>query len=82
MKIEYKVREVKRYIVTRYHESDNGGSCGVDAKGEFDNPNIAYEVAYALCKDDHERLGYPPADERIQYPDRTYCTPESPPNYR
>jgi hypothetical protein len=29
---------------------------------------MAYAVGYALCKAEHDRLGWPPADERIQYP--------------
>lgn len=70
-KIEYRVRPVTRYIITRYAERDNGepltkGSVG--GKGEYENADVAYEVAYALCKAEHERLGLPPGDERIQYP--------------
>lgn len=72
MKVEYKVRPVTRYNVTRYTPDDAGngrasGSC--ETKGEYLNPEIAYEVAYALCKAEHERLGYAPGDERIQYPE-------------
>lgn len=65
--IEYRVRPVTRYIVTRYHDLDDGRS-GVETKGEFDNAETAHEVGYALCKDEHERLGYPTGDERIKYP--------------
>ena len=68
-KIEYRVRPVTRYIVTRF-ESDgtasNGGSCV--GRGEYDNAATAYEVGYALCKAEHEKLGWEPGDERIQYP--------------
>jgi len=67
-KIEYRVRPVTRYIVTRYHNEGDGGSAGVETKGEFDNADIAYEVGYALCKDEHQRLGYSLGDERIKYP--------------
>lgn len=65
-KIEYRVRPVERYIVTRY----KGGiaSSGIEGRGEFDNFETAYEVAYALCKAEHDRLGWPLGDERIQYP--------------
>lgn len=62
-KIEYRVRPVTRYIVTRYEEP--GGS---SFKGEFGSYEAAYAVGYALCKDEHERLGWPIADERIRYP--------------
>lgn len=71
--VEYRVRPVTRYIVTRHYSGER--CCGCDIKGEFDNPDIAHEVAYALCKDEHQRLGWPPADERITYPRR----PNEPP---
>jgi hypothetical protein len=67
MKTEYKVRTVTRYVVTRYHEGD--GCVGSDTKGEFDNGQVAYQVAYALAKEEHQRLGYPPGDMRIIYPE-------------
>lgn len=83
--VEYRVRPVTRYAVTRYErqESDDGttGSCAsVVGKGEFDSEHVAYEVGYALAKDEHGRLGYPVGDERIQYPkplntDTTYVQP-------
>ena len=67
-KLEYRVRPVTRYVVTRFHQDETGGA-GVETKGEFGNEAVAYEVAYALCRDEHQRLGYPLADERIQYPE-------------
>lgn len=68
MKIEYRVRPVTRHVVTRWYEDEEGRLGGVETKGEFDNADTAYQVAYALCRDEHERLGYPIGDERIQYP--------------
>lgn len=67
-KIEYRVRMVPRYFVTVYRESEGGrvGSC--ETRGEYENPDVAHEVAYALCKAEHDRLGWPVGDERIQYP--------------
>lgn len=71
-KIEYRVKSITRYIVTRYEagedgpETYSGGS--VSERGSYDNAEIAYEVGYALCRAEHERLGFPPGDERIQYP--------------
>lgn len=65
--IEYKVRPVTRYIVTRFTRS--GGAAGCEQKGEFDNESNARAVAYALCRDEHERLGWEPGDMRIRYPD-------------
>lgn len=67
MLIEYRVREVTRYYITRF-EDDGKGSAGVSTLGEYSNPDTAYEVGYALCKAEHERLGFPLGDERIQYP--------------
>ena len=69
LKVEYRVREVTRYHVTRHYSSLDERTGGTEQKGEYDNPNIAYEVAYALAKEEHSRLGYPLDDERIKYPD-------------
>lgn len=69
--IEYRLRPVTRFLVTRFERSCDGvcsiGSAGL---GEFDNEDTAYHVAYALAKADHERKGWPIGDERIQYPKR------------
>jgi hypothetical protein len=66
--IEYRVRPVTRFIVTRYERNDKMGSVGGCGRGEYDNYDTAFEVAYALAKADHERKGWPLDDERIQYP--------------
>lgn len=72
--VQYRVREVKRFIVTRYeHEVHEGGmesgsSGSQQLTGEYPNWDTAYAVGYALCKAEHERLGYPFDDMRIQYP--------------
>lgn len=72
--IEYRVRPVTRYIVTRCdwekHENGNesSGDSSVVGKGEYETADMAYEVGYALCKAEHDQLGYPSDDERIQYP--------------
>lgn len=67
-KIEYRVRPITRYIVTRFYEGDQGS--GVEQKGEYDSHDMAYEVGYAVCRDEHHKLGWPPGDERIKYPER------------
>lgn len=72
-KIEYRVRPVTRYIVTRFEQEYDPAGISASAgftgeKGEFPNFDTAYAVAYALCKAEHERLGYPLDDERIKYP--------------
>ncbi|MDX0615138.1 hypothetical protein GOD03_11650 [Sinorhizobium medicae] len=70
--IEYRVRPVTRFIVTRFESvgHPNGReSGGCDSKGEFDNFDTAYQVGYALCRDEHQRLGWPIGDQRIKYPE-------------
>ena len=67
-KIEYRVVPVTRYVVTRYEQTADGGSVG--ERGEYGNNEIGFEVAYALCRAEHEALGWPVGDERIQYPRR------------
>lgn len=75
--IEYRVKPVTRYIVTRF-EKREGGVCSIGSigRGEFDRADIAYEVAYALAKRDHESKGWPLDDPRIKYPIR----PTEPPS--
>lgn len=66
--LEYRVKPITRYVVTRYYESPDETSGSVNERGTYDNPDIAWEVAYALCKQEHERCGLPDDDVRIQYP--------------
>lgn len=66
-KIEYRVRPVTRYVVTRYEEDGRGA--GSEPKGEFDNYETAYAVGYALAQSDMQRLGYPPGDTRVMFPE-------------
>lgn len=68
---EFRVRPVTRYIVTSYHEYEGGAktTSGGRAHGEFENADTAYQVAYALCRQKHEQLGYAPGDMRVKYPD-------------
>jgi len=63
-KIEYRVRPVTRYIVTRYR-NDTGVS---SIKGEYDSQQMAHEVAYALCKAEHDAAGTHPGDMDFVYP--------------
>lgn len=73
--VEYRVRPVMRYIVTRYESNGPAAACG--PCGEYDSEDMAYEVGYALCKAEHERLGWPMGDGRIQYP-KMPCRPPLP----
>lgn len=66
-KVEYRVRPVVRYMVTRYEEK-GPRSAGSTPKGEFDNAHIAYEVGCALAKDELQRLGWLSGDERMLLP--------------
>lgn len=69
--IEYQVRLVTRYIVTRFESSNSeggAGHCGSAVKGEYENADVAYEVAYALAKADQERLNIPCDDMRVIFP--------------
>lgn len=64
--IEYKVRPVTRYVVTKFER--NGDMQGSSQCGTFDTYDTAYAVGYALAKADHEKMGWPVDDMRIQYP--------------
>lgn len=68
MAIEYRVKRVERYIVTRSEQSENSGS--VVQRGFYESPQIAYEVAYALCRAEHERSGEDPGSMNFIYPAR------------
>jgi hypothetical protein len=72
-KIEYRVRPVTRWIVTRWESqsNDNGNASGGCAPcGEFANEDAAYKAGEALAFKEREDLGWPPGDERMQFPDR------------
>jgi hypothetical protein len=68
-KIEWRVKPITRYIITRYMQPlpESSGDTR-QVSGEYDNADTAFEVALALCKQDQERLGLTPGDDRIQYP--------------
>lgn len=74
--IEYKVRPVTRFMVTRFEASnsvdENGkANCGVGSRclGTFDSEEVAYNVAYSLARADSERLGLPPDSMEVIYPE-------------
>jgi len=64
--IEYSVRPVTRYFVTRY--SADGSTAGVETKGEYESHDVAHQVAYALCKAEHDAAGTGPGDVNFVYP--------------
>jgi hypothetical protein len=66
--IEYRIKPVTRYIVTRYESGDH--SNGSEQIGnEYDTADVAYQVGYAVCAIEHQRLGWDIGDERIKYPE-------------
>lgn len=73
MTIEYRVKRVERFIVTRYEvEAGPDGSKGSVRQigNEYDNSETAYEVGYALARADQERLNLPPGDMGVIFPNR------------
>jgi hypothetical protein len=69
--IEYRVRTVERFIVTRFESRDDGSAAAGDVRqigNEFPSGDTAYEVAYALARQEAELKGYGPTDTRIVYP--------------
>lgn len=65
-KVEYRVRPVTRYIITRYSEEGKNAECGT--LGEYDRQDLAHNVAYALCKIEHDGSGEPIDSENYIYP--------------
>jgi hypothetical protein len=74
IQLEYRVKKVNRYIVTRFAQSEGQNVGSVENRGEYDNDEVAHEVAYALCKREHEVLGWDIGDQRVKYPQREYET--------
>lgn len=76
--IEYRVRPVTRFIVTRYETEPP--LAGVTSKGastqhgEFDNEETAYAVGYALAKAESDRLGLSPGDMGVMFPPAPHRT--------
>jgi hypothetical protein len=72
MKIEYRVKPVTRYIVTRHEDAstspDVKSGAVTQIGNEYDTADVAYQVGYAVCKVEHERLGWPIDNMRIKYP--------------
>ena len=72
--VEYRVKEVRRYIVTRHEtvvSAEGEHVCGsntTQGSGEYPNWDMAYQVGYALARLEHEQLGYELGDERVRYP--------------
>lgn len=70
---EFKVRPVTRYIVTRYDgvKRANGTESGSSPRqlgNEFANADTAYEVAYALARQEAEHRHLPIDSMGVIYP--------------
>lgn len=67
--VEYKIRKVERFIITKFSGMTDPARTGsTQVGGEYVHGETAYEVAYALARADRERLGYPLDDMRVIYP--------------
>jgi hypothetical protein len=67
--IEYRVKRVERYIVTRYEEGMASTTGSIRQIGnEYDSFDVAYEVGYALARADQERLGPNSGDMGVIFP--------------
>lgn len=69
-KIEYRVRPITRYIVTRYVAGDDMSPACSEVKGEYDSEQLAFEIGTALAKDEHRTRGWSLDDSRIVHPRR------------
>lgn len=66
MNVEYRVKSVERFIVTRH---EDGPTPGAQQKGpDYPSFEQAYEVATALARDELERLGLEPGDMGVIFP--------------
>lgn len=67
MTIEYRVKPVTRYIVTRHEGTGSSGSVR-QIGGAHDSAEVAYQVGYALARQEQETLGLPPGDMGVIFP--------------
>lgn len=70
-KIEYQVRPITRFIVTRYVAGDDMSPSCSEVKGEYDNEQLAFEIGTALAKDERLRRGWALDDGRMVFPKST-----------
>lgn len=58
--IEYRIRPVTRYLVTRFESDDNTRSAQVETFGDFDSEIHAIRVKNALERHDPDAEALPP----------------------
>ena len=63
MTVEYRVRPVTRYIVTRFE--DGAGSTQI---GEYPSADVAHSVGHALCDAERINAGEPLDSPAFVYP--------------
>ena len=66
-KIEYRVRPVQRYVITRYEEESRegyGSNAGSEPLGEFDNWERAIDIAQRLASSE-EGAKYIGAEQQV-----------------
>lgn len=68
MTVEYRVKPVTRYIVTR-HDGTPTVNATRQIGGEHDNADTAYQVGYALAFQERENLCLPPGDMGVIFPE-------------
>jgi hypothetical protein len=68
MTIEYRVKPVVRYFVTRHESAEDGSGSLQNFGSEYANGETAYEVGYALAKAEAERLGLPVGSTELIFP--------------
>lgn len=64
MTITYTVKT--QHVIMRSNDDDGSPQ----PFGTYDNLDEAYERGERFAFNEREHLGYPPGDERIQFPDR------------
>lgn len=67
MTIEYRIKPVVRYYITRHEQTENAGSTQ-HIGSEYSSGEVAFEVAYALAHAEAERLGLAPGSMNLIYP--------------
>lgn len=65
--IEYRLRPVTRYVITRYENQGENGTAAIRTIGEFDNQRDAFDVGTALCRNEFLGADLMPGDKFI-YP--------------
>ncbi|MBE7732158.1 hypothetical protein [Devosia faecipullorum] len=69
MKVEFRIKKIERYIVTRFEQGfATDGEAVVATFGTYDNADQAHHVAMALARDQANRLGIPLNHPSIVYP--------------